>query len=34
MRYILRYILTMISDFVKDYSDYKLRKKTIFYIDL
>ena len=34
MRYILRYILTMILIFVKDYIEHKLRKKTIFYIAL
>ena len=31
MRYILRYILTIISDILKDYIDYKLRKNDILY---
>ena len=31
MRYILRYILTMISDILKNYIDYKLLKNDILY---
>ena len=31
MRYLLRYILTMISDIYKDHIDDKLRKNDILY---